>query len=99
MNTIGTVTVIEGDLADAGRLDDFGEATATIVGGPHNGHTIRISTAKHNCGAFYEDVACSCGATYSWGHGGCHRHPSALDEGDPELAKVLTLAYVWDRDR
>ena len=92
----GTVTVTEGRLADAGLLDDAAGATALISGGPHNGHVIIIDTAKYNCGAFYESVECSCGASYEWGTGGCHSHHSVPEHGDAELGQVMTLAYNWE---
>ena len=92
---IGTVTVTEGRLANVGLFDDYGAATAVIEGGPHGGHTLVIDTAKHNCGAFYESVECSCGAVYSWGSGGCHMHHSSPETGDAELGRVMTLAYNW----
>ena len=95
MPSLGTVTVTEGRLADAGRFDDWGSATATIEGGPHNGHTIIIDTAKNNCGAFYKSVECSCGAEYEWGSGGCSSHHSIPEHGDAGLGRVMTLAYNW----
>ena len=87
---MATLTNWQGTTADYGALDSYGEATAEVHGGDHDGHTVTITTEKHNCGACGESITCSCGARWQsamngcwqWGHQRCER-------GDAEL-KALT---------
>ena len=90
-NDLDSVTLI-GVRADAGRLNSQGEEIVYFLRGPHAGHIARISSAKFDCGAYYIDVYCSCGASYAndvhgcwqWGH---HREGG----GDPTLAEYIPI--------
>lgn len=91
---IGTLVKVHGQEADAGLLDDSGEQTYKVKGGPHDGHTVEIYTAKHNCGAYAEDVYCSCGAEWHNRMDGCWQHGHQREEsGDTSLRAMTTLAY------
>ena len=84
----------EGLFADAGQLDDWGDAKAVVVGGPHDGHVVTIETEKHNCGAYGESVRCDCGDSWQSAMHGCWQHGHQREEGgDGELAEMMTLAY------
>ena len=86
----GTLIDWQGTYADCKELDSHGTATATVKGGPHDGHTVTIYTEKHNCGACGEGIECSCGerwqsamhGCWQWGH-------QRQEEGDLAL-KALT---------
>ena len=76
--------VISGGFADAGQFDDSNVAMCVVVGGPHHGHVVRISTAKHNCGAYDEERECSCGAHWESDMNGCWQCGHQREEGGDE---------------
>jgi len=88
---------LSGQDADAGqKMDDNGESTWRVEGGPHDGHTVTVRTAKHNCGAYATDIDCSCGAGWSSAMNGCWQWGHQRDEeGDPTLAEMDTMAYTY----
>jgi len=85
---------IEGRSADFGKLDDYGQWTATVVGGPRDSHEVTVMEEKHNCGAHGITVKCSCGVQFQTAMNGCwqqgHQRPK---KGDLELEKMLTTEY------
>lgn len=85
---------ISGTIADSSQFDSGGVATAEVVSGSHKGHTITLKTNKFNCGAYHEDLNCSCEAHWHNQSNGCWQQGHQRDEhGDPELSKVLREFY------
>jgi len=85
---------VEGSIADAGLLEHYGEAKAVVVGGKHDGHIVEIHTHKHNCGAYGEEIACSCGSEWQNAMNGCwQQQHQRQEEGDSTLADMMTLDY------
>lgn len=83
-----------GYIADGSEIEDGGKATIKPLEGKHAGHTISISSDKHNCGAYQIDAKCSCGATYHNGMNGCWQNGhQRSEEGDQELSIAFDMAY------
>ena len=86
---------VEGQEADAGQLDDWGEAKAVVVGGIHTGHTVTMYTEKHNCGAYGTEIKCSCGAAWQSAMHGCWQQGHQREkEGDLDLATLTSMEYL-----
>ena len=84
----------QGRGADLSKLDSRGRWTATVEGGPHDGHTIVVKEEKHNCGAYGTKVECSCGARWQSAMNGCWQAGHQRQEaGDAELAAMMTMEY------
>lgn len=52
---------VKGRIADESQFTDRAMATAHVDHGLHRGHKLTLSTAKHNCGAYEEELAWSGG--------------------------------------
>ena len=89
---------VDGEVADAGLLEHYGNAKAVVVGGKHDGHIVEIHTHKHNCGAYGEEITCLCGSEWQNAMNGCwQQQHQRQEEGDSTLADMMTLDYqaLW----
>jgi hypothetical protein len=83
MNTIR----ISGKPADAGQLDSRGKEVVKYIDGPHKGHTATVRTDKYNCGAWSEEITCSCDAKWENAMNGCWQQGHQREEwGDATLS-------------
>ena len=81
-------------LADGSMFESTGLIEAQVAGGPHKGHQVKLTTAKHNCGAYEQSTDCSCGKWWQNEMNGCWQFSHQRTEsGDDELGKMFTLAY------
>ena len=80
----------QGVEANFGQLDSQGLETATVAGGPHDGHAVKIATEKHNCGACGWTISCSCGAFWQSDMNGCWQWGhQRREEGDDSLRALM----------
>jgi len=85
---------LDGEIADAGKLESCGSATYMVVGGPHDGHLINVQTAKYDCGAYSAVIRCNCGADWENEMNGCWQHGHQRPEaGDAELGRIMDGSY------
>lgn len=83
-----------GTIADVSQIEDGGLGVAEPISGKHAGHSVTIETAKHNCGAYQEDVTCSCGATFHNRMNGCWQYGHQREQsGDESLEDIVDTVY------
>lgn len=77
---------ISGTIANAGQIEDSGDAKIEFITGSHKNHTADYLTTKHNCGSWQEDVTCQCGSEWSNAMNGCWQQGHQREEsGDESL--------------
>lgn len=85
---------VSGRIADAGKFEDEGIASGIVTKGPHEGHTVMLHTAKYNCGAWSEEIYCSCGGAWCNAMYGCWQYNhQRKEEGDPTLKELVNYFY------
>lgn len=92
MKNMKKLVFVGGNTADAGKLADSGEAVYLVQGGEHDGHVIVVRTEKYNCGAYGEEINCSCGAAWLSAMTGCWQAGHQRKEsGDSSLEEMTRL--------
>jgi hypothetical protein len=78
----------EGSEADSRELDDSGLKSGLVTGGVLDGKTVSIYTAKHNCGAWEEEINIAGEGYWRNGMNGCWQCNHQREEESTFSAEV-----------